>query len=53
MNDSEYILGSHAKSLISAHDDESSIRRACSLSDLSMGKGNNKIINSNKEYHCN
>lgn len=43
MNELKYILGSHAKSLMSAHDDESSIRRACSLSDLSIGKGNYKF----------
>lgn len=38
-------VGGNPRSLISAQDsDESSIRRACSLSDLSMGKGKN-IIN--------
>ncbi|XP_058056693.1 uncharacterized protein LOC131208065 [Anopheles bellator] len=31
--------GGNPRSLISAQDSESSIRRACSLSDLSMGKG--------------
>lgn len=35
-------IGGNPRSLISAQDsDESSIRRACSLSDLSMGKANN------------
>uniref|UniRef100_A0AAG5DBV1 MABP1/WDR62 second WD40 domain-containing protein n=1 Tax=Anopheles atroparvus TaxID=41427 RepID=A0AAG5DBV1_ANOAO len=32
-------IGGNPRSLISAQDSESSIRRACSLSDLSMGKG--------------
>lgn len=32
-------VGGNPRSLISAQDSESSIRRACSLSDLSMGKG--------------